>query len=94
MSISFDFESKQRLDRSQELFFAAIFLVRKTKVKRILEFVTFTGESTLVLRVLFPKASIILIDLPQPVLTSSSTFFLLIKNLFVTVDHPTETRSI
>lgn len=66
-----ELNSSLRLDRTQELLFAAISLVRKDSVKSILEFGTFSGESTLVLRALFPSASITTIDLPEPVLTAT-----------------------
>ena len=66
-----ELDSSLRLDRTQELLFAAISLARKDSVKSILEFGTFSGESTLVLRALFPSASITTIDLPEPVLTAA-----------------------
>ena len=71
MNSSVDFDSSLRLDRTQELLFAAISLARKDSVKSILEFGTFSGESTLVLRALFPSASITTIDLPKPILTAA-----------------------
>jgi len=66
-----ELDSSLRLDRTQELLFAAISLTRKDSVKNILEFGTFSGESTLILRALFPSASITTIDLPEPVLTAA-----------------------
>jgi predicted O-methyltransferase YrrM len=73
MSLSVEVDSSLRLDRTQELLFAAISLARKDGVRSILEFGTFAGESTLVLRALFPSAEITTIDLPEPLLTGADS---------------------
>ena len=43
------------------------------RINKILEFGTFTGESTIVLRALFPSASITTIDLPESLLVGNES---------------------
>lgn len=62
------YDNSLRLDRTQELLFAAVSLTRPEQIHKILEIGTFTGESTIVLRALFDFASITTIDLPEPYL--------------------------
>lgn len=71
MNLSVELDSSLRLDRTHELLFAAVSLAKEDSVKSILEFGTYSGESTLVLRALFPSASITTIDLPEPFLTAA-----------------------
>ena len=63
------FDKELKLDRTHELVFACISIQKSLTVKRILEFGTYSGESTMTLRSLFPEAEITTIDQADPILT-------------------------
>lgn len=67
------FDKKLRLDRTHELLLASIAKTRQGQVNSILEFGTYAGDTTRVLRALFPTAEITTIDLPEPILTANDS---------------------
>ena len=68
-----DFDKKLKLDRTHELVLACIAKTSGERIHHILEFGTYSGETTKVLRALFPHATISTIDLPNPELTAEDT---------------------